>query len=89
MFCIWDRIANANLPFPLECIAVLYCCLIEVLIFTGNNRLTDASVKMLAKSCPMLEHVYLVDCPRITDLALKALASSKHISVFNVADCVR
>ena len=37
----------------------------------------------------MLDHVYLVDCPRITDLALKALAASKHLIVVNVADCVR
>lgn len=57
--------------------------------FQGNNRLTDASVKVLAKSCAMLDHVYLVDCPRITDLALKALAASKHLNVVNVADCVR
>ena len=60
-----------------------------IFFFQGNNRLTDASVKVLAKSCPMLDHVYLVDCPRITDLALKALASSKHLNVVNVADCVR
>lgn len=51
--------------------------------------MTDASVKVLAKSCPMLDHVYLVDCPRITDLALKALAAFKHLNVVNVADCVR
>ena len=57
--------------------------------FQGNNRLTDASVKVLARSCPLLEHVYLVDCPRMTDLALKALATSKHLHVVNVADCVR
>ena len=56
---------------------------------TGNNRLTDASVKVLTKSCPMLDHIYLVDCPRITDIALKALASFKHLNVVNVADCVR
>ena len=37
----------------------------------------------------MLDHVYIVDCPRITDLALKALAASKHLNVVNVADCVR
>lgn len=37
----------------------------------------------------MLDHVYLVDCPRITDLALKALAAFKHLNVVNVADCVR
>ncbi|XP_029212767.2 dynein regulatory complex subunit 6-like [Acropora millepora] len=55
----------------------------------GNNRLTDASVKVLTKSCPMLDHIYLVDCPRITDIALKALASFKHLNVVNVADCVR
>ena len=65
------------------------CVIMLCSVFKGNNRLTDASVKVLAKSCPMLDHVYLVDCPRITDLALKALAASKHLNVVNVADCVR
>ena len=68
-------------------ILCLFFCLF--FFFQGNNRLTDASVKVLARSCPLLEHVYLVDCPRMTDLALKALATSKHLHVVNVADCVR
>ena len=59
------------------------------IFIVGNNRLTDASVKVLSKSCPMLDHIYLVDCPRITDLALKALTAFKHLNVVNVADCVR
>ncbi|XP_032221277.2 dynein regulatory complex subunit 6 [Nematostella vectensis] len=65
------------------------CRKLHKLRIEGNNRITDASVKVLAKSCSQLEHVYMVDCPRLTDLSLKALASVRHLNVINVADCVR
>ncbi|XP_020600406.1 F-box/LRR-repeat protein 13-like [Orbicella faveolata] len=85
------NVSILNSPFlsdaAFKCLAS--CRRMHKIRVEGNNRLTDASVKVLAKSCPMLDHVYLVDCPRITDLALKALASSKHLNVVNVADCVR
>lgn len=58
-------------------------------IILGNNRITDSSIKALAKNCPDLRHVYLVDCPRLTDLTLKALSSCKNLVVLNIADCVR
>ncbi|KAL9960679.1 hypothetical protein ACROYT_G034165 [Oculina patagonica] len=85
------NVSILNSPFlsdaAFKCLAS--CRRMHKIRIEGNNRLTDASVKVLAKSCPMLDHVYLVDCPRITDLALKALAASKHLNVVNVADCVR
>lgn len=80
-----------NSPFlsdaSFKCLSL--CKRLRKIRVEGNNRLTDASVKVLTKSCPMLDHIYLVDCPRITDIALKALASFKHLNVVNVADCVR
>ncbi|CAB4012185.1 F-box LRR-repeat 13-like, partial [Paramuricea clavata] len=55
----------------------------------ANNRITDSAVKAIAKSCPELRHVFIADCPRLTDLSLKALASCKYLIVLNIADCVR
>ncbi|XP_078659476.1 F-box and leucine-rich repeat protein 13-like isoform X2 [Branchiostoma floridae x Branchiostoma belcheri] len=55
----------------------------------GNNRITDSVVKTLVKLCHQMNHVYLADCPRLTDISLKNLAMLKNISVLNVADCIR
>lgn len=60
-----------------------------LLLFPGNNRITDSAVKAIAKSCPELRHVFIADCPRLTDLALKALSGCKYLIVLNIADCVR
>ena len=59
------------------------------IFFPGNSRITDSAVKALAKGCPELKHVFIADCPRLTDLSLKALSSCKHLIVLNIADCVR
>ncbi|CAH1247001.1 FBXL13 [Branchiostoma lanceolatum] len=55
----------------------------------GNSRITDGVVKTLVKLCHQMNHVYLADCPRLTDISLKNLAMLKNISVLNVADCIR
>lgn len=55
----------------------------------GNNRITDASIKAISRSCPSLNHIYLADCQKITDISLKAISSLKNITVLNVADCIR
>ncbi|WAR25340.1 DRC6-like protein, partial [Mya arenaria] len=55
----------------------------------GNQRISDASLKQIGQSCVNLEHIYIADCQRLTDLALKALAPCKHLAVANFADCVR
>ncbi|KAM8972109.1 F-box and leucine-rich repeat protein 13 [Pelodytes ibericus] len=55
----------------------------------GNHRITDASIKAISKSCPNLKHIYLADCQKITDAALKAISALKNITVLNVADCIR
>ncbi|KAG8439961.1 hypothetical protein GDO86_005939 [Hymenochirus boettgeri] len=55
----------------------------------GNNRITDSSIKLISKSCPGLNHVYVADCQKITDSSLKAVSTLKNITVLNVADCIR
>ncbi|XP_070559543.1 F-box and leucine-rich repeat protein 13-like isoform X2 [Ptychodera flava] len=55
----------------------------------GNNRISDIGIKHLAKYCHDLRHVYLADCPRLTDVALKSLSTCRNINVLNIADCVR
>ncbi|XP_043944447.1 dynein regulatory complex subunit 6 [Protopterus annectens] len=55
----------------------------------GNSRMTDATLKLLSKHCLSLTHVYITDCPRLTDSSLKALSALKTIVVLNIADCVR
>ncbi|XP_075713437.1 F-box and leucine-rich repeat protein 13 isoform X2 [Rhinoderma darwinii] len=55
----------------------------------GNSRITDSSIKAISRSSPNLNHIYIADCQKITDISLKALASLKNITVLNVADCIR
>lgn len=62
---------------------------LKVIKVDGNHRISDVSMKMVGKLCPDLQHVYLADCQRLTDTALKAFASCKNLTVLNVADCVR
>uniref|UniRef100_A0A0B6Z5N4 F-box domain-containing protein n=1 Tax=Arion vulgaris TaxID=1028688 RepID=A0A0B6Z5N4_9EUPU len=62
---------------------------LQVLKLDGNQRVSDASIKLLGKMCPDLRHVYLADCPRLTDATLKSLSSCRSLVVLNAADCVR
>ncbi|XP_060698534.1 F-box and leucine-rich repeat protein 13 [Hemiscyllium ocellatum] len=54
----------------------------------GNQHISDASLKMISKNCPNLNHVYVSDCPRITDNSLKSLATLKYVTVLNISDCI-
>ena len=60
-----------------------------MILFPGNNRITDSAIRSLVRSCPDLRHLYLAECQRLTDLSLKALGFCKNLTVTNVADCVR
>ncbi|XP_033124856.1 dynein regulatory complex subunit 6-like [Anneissia japonica] len=55
----------------------------------GNNKITDASLKYIGRWCNDLHHVYLVDCPRLTDASLKSIATCRNINIVNFADCIR
>ena len=57
--------------------------------FPGNQKITDASFKMIGKYCHELRHLYMVDCQKITDVTLKALTQCRNLTVVNLADCVR
>lgn len=55
----------------------------------GNQRISDLSLKVIGLMCPNLEHLYIADCQRLTDAALKSLTSCRFLTVANFADCVR
>ncbi|XP_021365051.1 F-box/LRR-repeat protein 13-like isoform X4 [Mizuhopecten yessoensis] len=55
----------------------------------GNHRISDQSLKVIGKNCTQLEHIYVADCQKLTDLSLKALSNCKNLVVCNVADVVR
>ncbi|KAB0376036.1 hypothetical protein FD755_012679 [Muntiacus reevesi] len=55
----------------------------------GNKRITDACFKLIDKSYPNIRHIYMVDCKGITDGSLKSLSPLKHLTVLNLANCVR
>eukprot|EP00079_Xenopus_tropicalis_P023226 XP_012815465.1 PREDICTED: F-box/LRR-repeat protein 13 isoform X2 [Xenopus tropicalis] len=55
----------------------------------GNNRITDSSIKAICKFCANLNHIYVADCQKITDVSLKAISVLKNITILNVADCIR
>ncbi|XP_033647170.1 dynein regulatory complex subunit 6-like isoform X3 [Asterias rubens] len=55
----------------------------------GNTKLSDATFKYIGRYCADLRHVFVIDCPRVTDASLKSLAQCRNINVLNVADCIR
>ncbi|XP_067915350.1 F-box and leucine-rich repeat protein 13 [Heterodontus francisci] len=54
----------------------------------GNKHISDTSFKIFSKTCPNLNHIYVTDCPRITDNSLKSISTLKHVIVLNISDCV-
>uniref|UniRef100_A0A4W2H0M5 F-box and leucine rich repeat protein 13 n=1 Tax=Bos indicus x Bos taurus TaxID=30522 RepID=A0A4W2H0M5_BOBOX len=64
-------------------------CDIKKIRFEGNKRITDACFKLIDKSYPNISHIYMVDCKGITDGSLKSLSPLKHLTVLNLANCVR
>lgn len=89
--CLVKTVAILNSPFlsdsGVQCLSSWHR--LQKIQIEGNSRITDTCIKAIAKSCPDLRHVYLVDCPRLTDLSLKAISSCKNLIVLNIADCVR
>ena len=55
----------------------------------SNVKITDASLKAIGKNCSELHQLYITDCQRLTDLALKNLALCRYLTVVNLADCIR
>ncbi|KAI0212426.1 Dynein regulatory complex subunit 6 [Lamellibrachia satsuma] len=55
----------------------------------SNQLISDAAFKQFGRSCQDLFHLYMVDCPRITDQTLRSLISCKFLTVVNLADCVK
>ena len=83
-FRLYDGVVIIRLHLILlECLPVP-CCLIS-----GNQRISDVSLRAIGTNCTNLEHLYIADCQRLTDLALKSLSTCKNLAVANFADCVR
>lgn len=55
----------------------------------GNHRISDVSLRVIGMHCANLEHIYIADCQRLTDLSLKSLSTCRFLAVANFADCVR
>ncbi|XP_055974486.1 F-box and leucine-rich repeat protein 13 [Sorex fumeus] len=67
----------------------LSTCNLRKLRIEGNNRITDESLKSIDKHYPHINHLYMADCREITDGALKSLSLLRHLTVLNLANCVR
>ncbi|XP_030646011.1 dynein regulatory complex subunit 6 [Chanos chanos] len=55
----------------------------------GNRRMTDVSWRALCKSSPKLQLIHAVDCPGLTDTAMKFIGALKHLTYFDISDCIR
>ncbi|MBN3298363.1 DRC6 protein, partial [Amia calva] len=69
--------------------AVAEECKLKQIKIEGNDRMTDTSWRAFCKTSPSLSHIYAADCPKMTDISLKAMGSLKNLTVLNVADCIR
>ena len=50
-------------------------------VCVSGTRLNDASFKFLANNCPVLQKVFMFNCPHVCDLALIALSQCKQLKV--------
>ena len=62
---------------------------LKTLKVSTNHSLTDSGFKAIARHCFDLQHIYITDCPRVTDSSLKSFSHLRNLSVLNVADCIR
>ncbi|XP_048952596.1 dynein regulatory complex subunit 6 isoform X9 [Canis lupus dingo] len=67
----------------------LSTCNLRKIRFEGNKRITDACFKYIHKNYPNINHIYMVDCKRITDGSLMSLSPLKQLTVLNLANCIR
>nr|XP_035923373.1 dynein regulatory complex subunit 6 [Halichoerus grypus] len=67
----------------------LSTCNLRKIRFEGNKRITDACFKFIDKNYPNINHIYMADCKRITDVSLKSLSPLKQLTVLNLANCIR
>ncbi|XP_067861092.1 F-box and leucine-rich repeat protein 13-like [Heptranchias perlo] len=54
----------------------------------GNKNISDACFKIFSKACPNLNHIFVTDCPRITDNSLKSISILRNVIVLNISDCI-
>jgi hypothetical protein len=54
------------------------------LFIDGNNRLTDTTLKLLAKKCPSLVNLSIVACEGFTDEGFKSLSNLKFLAIINM-----
>ncbi|XP_073921010.1 F-box and leucine-rich repeat protein 13 [Castor canadensis] len=67
----------------------LSTCNLRKIRFEGNKRITDACFRYVDKNYPNINHIYMVDCKAITDVSLRSLSPLRHLTVLNLANCVR
>ncbi|XP_058153954.1 F-box and leucine-rich repeat protein 13 isoform X1 [Dasypus novemcinctus] len=67
----------------------LSICNLRKIRFEGNKRITDACFKFIDKHYPNINHIYMVDCKRITDGSLRSLSPLKQLTVLNLTNSVR
>ena len=80
---VWNLVRNPEDQFSRIAAQIKLC------LFTGNQRISDLSLKVIGMQCPNLEHLYVADCQRLTDASLKSLNMCRNLVVANFADCVR
>lgn len=54
-----------------------------------QHKIGDGALRALAKYCPNLNDIVIIDCARITDATLKALGHLDSLKNLNIADCSR
>ncbi|XP_051807462.1 dynein regulatory complex subunit 6 isoform X1 [Acanthochromis polyacanthus] len=55
----------------------------------GNNQLTDVSWKALCSSSQGLRRLHAAECPRMTDVGLRSVASLKNLQYLDISFCSR
>jgi len=53
------------------------------------HRVSDGALRALAKYCPNLEEISIVDCARITDVTMKVIAQLENLKILSISDCAR
>ncbi|XP_007436464.1 dynein regulatory complex subunit 6-like, partial [Python bivittatus] len=70
-------------------LSALDACELVKMKIKGSNRVTDLSFKVMSKFWPGMKHIYVADCQKITDVALKLIRPLDHIVILNLSGCIR
>jgi len=55
--------------------------------FSQNRNISDISIQLLAQRCPLLQRIFIDECPQISDSSIYALSNFCALEQLSLRDC--